>query len=305
MMNKKLFLNKNFTSDGKQRAYVELKNIENLWFNTGTLCNLQCNDCYIESSPTNKNLQYINLLEVKKYIEEIKKYNFGTKFIGLTGGEPFMNPYIIEILKYLLERKFKVLVLSNGMRPIELKFKMLLSLPNLNNLTIRISLDHFSKEYHENIRGHNTWKIVIKNLIWLNKHGFNLNIASKLKINESEENLRDGFYKLFKKTRLNIDSYNKNELILFPIMNYEVAATEITQDCWKILNKNPESVMCFNSRMIVKRKGETNTKVLPCTLITKDKEFELGYDLISAKRKVFLNHPFCSQFCVLGNSSCS
>ena len=51
MMNKKLFLNKNFTSDGKPRAYVELKNIETLWFNTGTLCNLQCNDCYIESSP--------------------------------------------------------------------------------------------------------------------------------------------------------------------------------------------------------------------------------------------------------------
>ena len=81
MMNKKLFLNKNFTSDGKPRAYVELKNIETLWFNTGTLCNLQCNDCYIESSPTNKNLQYINLLEVKKYITEIKKNNLGTKLL--------------------------------------------------------------------------------------------------------------------------------------------------------------------------------------------------------------------------------
>ena len=133
MMNKKLFLNKNFTSDGKKRAYVELKNIENLWFNTGTLCNLKCNDCYIESSPTNKNLQYISLLEVKKYIKEVKKYKFGTKLVGLTGGEPFMNPYIMDILKYLLINKFKVLVLSNGMRPIKLKFKMLLSLPNLNN----------------------------------------------------------------------------------------------------------------------------------------------------------------------------
>ena len=39
-MNKNLFLNKNFTSDGKPRAYIELKNIETLWFNTGTLCNL-------------------------------------------------------------------------------------------------------------------------------------------------------------------------------------------------------------------------------------------------------------------------
>ena len=102
MMNKKLFLNKNFTSDGKPRAYVELRNIETLWFNTGTLCNLKCNDCYIESSPTNKNLEYINLLEVKKYINEITENHLGTKLIGLTGGEPFMNPYITDILRYLL-----------------------------------------------------------------------------------------------------------------------------------------------------------------------------------------------------------
>ena len=58
-----------------------------------------------------------------------------------------MNPYIIDILKYLLENKFKVLVLSNGMRPIEIKFKKLLTLPNLNNLTIRISVDHFKKKF--------------------------------------------------------------------------------------------------------------------------------------------------------------
>ncbi len=305
MMNKKLFLNKNFTSDGKQRAYVELKNLETLWFNTGTLCNLQCNDCYIESSPFNKDLQYINLIEVKKYIEEIKKNNFGTKLIGLTGGEPFMNPYIIDILTYLLKKNFKVLLLSNGMRPIELKFKKLLTLPNLNNLTLRVSIDHFKKKYHENIRGPNTWKKVIKNLIWLNNNGLNLNIASKIQFNDTEEIIRDGFYKLFKKIKLRIDPYNKSQLIIFPIINSKKASIEITQDCWKILNKKPESIMCSNSRMIIKRKNEINTKVLPCTLITKDKDFELGNDLASSKRKVFLNHPFCSQFCVLGNSSCS
>ena len=305
MMNKKLFLNKNFTSDGKPRAFVELKNIENLWFNTGTLCNLQCNDCYIESSPTNKSLQYISLLEVKKYIKEIKKNNLGTKLIGLTGGEPFMNPYIMDILRYLLENKFKVLMLSNGMRPLEIKFKNLLTLPHLNNLTIRISVDHFEKNIHESIRGSNTWTQLIKNLIWLNNNGLNLNIASKINLRESEQKLREGFNKLFKKIKLKIDAFNKSELIIFPLMNYEKVSKEITQDCWKVLNKSPESVMCSNSRMVIKRKDETNTKVLPCTLITKDKEFELGYDLASSQKKVFLNHPFCSQFCILGNSSCS
>ncbi len=305
MMNKKTFLNKNFTSDGKPRAYVKLNKIENLWFNTGTLCNLKCNDCYIESSPTNKNLQYINLKEVKKYIKEIKDNNFGTKYVGLTGGEPFMNPFIIDILDYLLKQKLQVLVLSNGMRPIKLKFEHLLMLSNRNNLTIRISVDHYKKEYHESIRGINTWEKLLENIIWLNDKGFNLNIASKLNNNESEKSLRNGFNKLFKKNKIKINAFDKSELIVFPIMNSKNNTIEITQDCWKILNKSPDNIMCSNSRMIVKRKNEIDTKVLSCTLITKDKAFELGKDLASSEKKVFLNHPFCSQFCVLGNSSCS
>ena len=163
----------------------------------------------------------------------------------------------------------------------------------------------YKRNHHETIRGKNTWKQLFRNLIWLSNNGINLNVASKIKLGESEKTLRDGFYKLFKKIKLNIDAHNKNELIIFPIMDYNKASVEITTDCWAVLNKNPESIMCSNSRMIIKRKNETFTKVLPCTLITKDKEFELGYDLISSKKKVFLNHPFCSQFCVLGNSSCS
>ena len=51
--------------------------------------------------------------------------------------------------------------------------------------------------------------------------------------------------------------------------------------------------------------GLFNTKILACTLVTKHKDFELGKNLKSADKKVYLNHPFCSQFCVLGNSSCS
>ena len=146
---------------------------------------------------------------------------------------------------------------------------------------------------------------MISNIIWLNDKEFNLNIASKLNKNESEESLRNGFNKLFKENQLKINAFDKSQLTVFPIMNSNNNATEITQDCWKILNKNPNNIMCSNSRMIVKRKNEIDTKVLSCTLITKDKEFELGKNLVSSEKKVFLNHPFCSQFCVLGNSSCS
>ena len=72
-----------------------------------------------------------------------------------------------------------------------------------------------------------------------------MNIASKIKPGESENILREGFYKLFKKIKLNIDPYNKNELIIFPIMNYDKASIEITQDCWRVLNKNPRKYYVF------------------------------------------------------------
>lgn len=46
------------TAKGEDRAYVELTELETLWFSTGTRCNLQCKNCYIESSPANNELQY-------------------------------------------------------------------------------------------------------------------------------------------------------------------------------------------------------------------------------------------------------
>ena len=300
-----MFLNKKFTQDNKPRAYIDLYNIETLWFNTGTLCNLSCKGCYIESSPTNKSLEYISYDSVKMYIQEIIKEGCGTKNIGFTGGEPFMNPEIIKMLQYILKLGFNVLVLSNGMRPIELKFKNLLELKDKENLTIRISIDHYTKVEHEKIRGRNTWDKLLKNLVWLENNGFNLNIACRIDERDTEKVAREKFQKLFNKIKINIDASDSKKLILFPNMDQNLTATEITQECWKILNKNPRSIMCSNSRMVVKKSNEIKTKVLACTLITKDKNFELGHRLMKSKKRVYLNHKFCSQFCVLGNSSCS
>jgi hypothetical protein len=35
------------TAAGERRAQVALRTLETLWFNTGTLCNLTCQHCYI------------------------------------------------------------------------------------------------------------------------------------------------------------------------------------------------------------------------------------------------------------------
>ena len=305
MMNKNKFLNKKFTRGGKPRASVKLNSLETLWFNTGTLCNLNCQGCYIESSPYNKSLEYIKFEEVKYYIDEIIKNNIKTTLIGFTGGEPFMNPNIIKILKYVLNTGFKTLVLTNGMRPMKLKFKEILSLPFLQNMTMRVSIDHFLKPAHEKIRGVNTWDDLIQNIVFLKKNNLSVDIASRLEVGEKETDKRQGFKNLFKEIGFSLDAYDQKALILFPPMNINESTAEITEECWKILKKKPDDLMCSSSRMIVKKNGEKNTKVLACTLITKDKNFELGHTLMQSNKTVTLCHPFCSQFCVLGNSSCS
>ena len=108
------FLDPDVTADGKRRASVAFAGLETLWFNTGTLCNLTCGHCYIESSPTNDSLVYLTAAEVGVYLDEIERDRLAVREIGFTGGEPFMNKDIIAMLSDSLERGFRVLVLKTA-----------------------------------------------------------------------------------------------------------------------------------------------------------------------------------------------
>jgi len=85
------FNNLTLTANGKARAFIEAKQLKTLWFNTGTLCNLTCKNCYIESSPTNDRLSYLSFDEYLSFIDEAKEQNFNLTEIGFTGGEPFFK----------------------------------------------------------------------------------------------------------------------------------------------------------------------------------------------------------------------
>src|SRR5262249_29481198 len=80
------------TAKGEPRASVALPRLEPLWSNPGTLCNIPCRNCYIESSPRNDRLAYLTVADIRPYLDEIARENLGTREIGFTGGEPFMNP---------------------------------------------------------------------------------------------------------------------------------------------------------------------------------------------------------------------
>ncbi len=295
------------TLKGEERASVDMGELKTLWFNTGTLCNLECQNCYIESSPKNDRLLYLTKDDVLPYIKEIEENSLPVELIGITGGEPFLNPNIINIIETILRAGHKALVLTNAYKVISRWDKKLLTLNQLfpDKLFLRVSLDHFTKEVHEKERGYNTFLPTLESIGWLISKSFNVSIAGRFLQSESYTEALDGFKSLFKKHEVPL-SLSEDNFVLFPEMDSKNLNTpEITTSCWSILGKGPESLMCSSERMVVKPKGQNKTKVQACTLIPYNKEFELGESLSESSKKVFLNHPFCSSFCVLGGSSCS
>ncbi|WP_299141044.1 radical SAM protein [uncultured Tateyamaria sp.] len=297
------------TAKGEARAKVSLSKPETLWFNTGTLCNISCTNCYIESSPTNDALVYMTANEVSDYLDQLEDRQWNVREIAFTGGEPFMNPAFLDMLGRSLVRGYDVLVLTNAMAPM-MRPKIKDGLVELvetygDKLTFRISLDHHAPHVHDTERGVGTFDKTVAGINWLASIGARLAVAGRIEMAESETEARDGYAALYAKHGWNIDSRDPGMTVLFPEMDARVEVPEITTDCWRILNKHPEAVMCSSSRMVVKRKGASAPAVLACTLLPYDPQFELGETLADAERDVSLNHPHCSKFCVLGGASCS
>jgi uncharacterized Fe-S cluster-containing radical SAM superfamily protein len=301
------FQDPNVTARGEPRAKVAMRGLETLWFNTGTLCNLACANCYIESSPRNDRLAYLSRSEVARYLDEIEADKLPTRLIGFTGGEPFMNTELPGMLEDVLSRGFEALVLTNAMKPMR---RMEVALLDLNvrfkgRLTLRVSLDHYGPAVHEAERGARTWQTTINGLVWLARHGFQLHVAARLLSGEPAEEVRKGFGRLFTTLDIDLDVADPVRLMLFPEMGGAGDVPEITETCWGILGTSPQSVMCASSRMVVKHRGDSNPSVVACTLLPYDRRFELGTTLAEAAGEVSLNHRHCAEFCVLGGAACS
>ncbi|EAR23535.1 radical SAM protein [Nitrococcus mobilis] len=306
LLDPRKFHDPEFTASGERRARVRLKRLDTLWFNTGTLCNLACRNCYIESSPRNDALVYLSHAEVRSYLEEIEREGYGTKLIGFTGGEPFMNPDLPAILEEVLARGFEALVLTNAMKPMIKVSTRLLDIHSRHGarLTMRVSIDHYTQGLHELERGPKSWAPTLTGLRWLIDNGFIVKLAGRLFSGEPEAAVREGFARLFEREGIQLDAHDPAALVLFPEMDARLDVPEITEACWAQLGTAPEAMMCASSRMVIKRKGASQPTVVACTLLPHDLRFELGHTLVESAVEVKLNHPHCAKFCVLGGASC-
>ncbi|MEL6362761.1 MAG: radical SAM protein [Pseudomonadota bacterium] len=301
------FREQKITVEGAPRAHVSFQSLKTLWVNTGTLCNLACTNCYIESTPKNDALVYLTRDELAPFLDEARA--MGCAEVGFTGGEPFLNPEMPVMLEATLAQGFSALVLTNAMTPmmrphIQGALKALGS-KWADRFLLRVSLDHYTAEEHDRERGEGAFEKAMAGIHWLINEGFKVSIAGRSITGEALEIARNGFANLFTRQQIPLDAHAEKDLVIFPEMDAARDTPEISEACWNITGARPDDMMCATSRMVVKRKGAKAPSVLACTLIAYDTAFELGGTLSASTDPVYLNHPHCSRFCVLGGASCS
>jgi predicted phosphodiesterase len=271
---------------------VKLERLETLWINTGTICNLACTKCFMESTPTNDSLVYFPLASLQTILAEAPPT---LAEIDFTGGEPFMNPDILPMLEAALGAGKRVLVLTNAMRPMQRHATALgqLIAAYPGQLSLRVSLDHYLQDRHEALRGPDSFAPTINGLKFLAEAGAALSIASRTPWGETEAMMQAGFTRLFAEHGL-----PAIPLILFPEMDscFSPALPVTDRALTEVPAEKP--LMCRTSRMVVTRKGHTTPSITPCTLLP-DRE------LSTWDEPVTLDHPHCAQFCVYGGASCA
>ncbi|MDD2482696.1 MAG: radical SAM protein [Candidatus Shapirobacteria bacterium] len=96
-------------------------------------CNFNCPMCHVVTSRL-KNMNELSLPDLKKFFDNIAPYS---PSVSLAGGEPLMHPEIIDIIKYLDQKRIVKGLVTNGM----LLEKMAADLINSGLDFLAISLD--------------------------------------------------------------------------------------------------------------------------------------------------------------------
>ncbi|HRK72258.1 MAG TPA: radical SAM protein, partial [Micropepsaceae bacterium] len=251
---------------------------------------------------------YLPLSDLEAALDEAAVRGEPLKEIGFTGGEPFLNPQFGAMLRLCLQRGFRVLVLTNAMKPMmrpHVQAQLMDLVPQRDRIIFRVSLDHFREELHDEERGAGSFAQALLGMRFLAAQGFALAVAGRLKWGDTDAAMRAGFAELFAREGFAIDARDPAALVIFPEMDEKAEVPEITTACWGILKKSPDSLMCAKTRMLVRRKGAAAKSYVSCTLLPYDPQFDMGETLGEASRAVKLNHPHCAKFCVLGGASCS
>ncbi len=273
-----------------QSPLIELSHLDHLWFQvSGTLCNLTCHHCFISCNPKNDSFGYLSLQEVKRRLEE--SVAMGVKEYYFTGGEPFLNREMTEILVETLLYG-PATVLTNGT---VLKDEWLRQLrdaerESLYSLEFRVSLDGFSPESNDPIRGDGTFERAMRGVVQLVEFGFlPIITAARTWPDEDEQQVVGSFVNMLKQA-----GYVRPRLKILPTLHLgaeedrshgyhhgDRVTVEMMQDY------DQSQLVCEHSRIV------TDRGVHVCPILIESPDSVLGSSLQEAAVPFEIRHGAC------------
>lgn len=290
------------TATGEPRGYIQPARLTELWFHTGTTCNLRCPFCLEGSKPGDTRIQPLTLEDIRPFLEEATR--LGVEQFSFTGGEPFVIPEFIAILNLALQYR-PCLVLTNGTEPLYNRFAHVLPLLDAPHpIKFRISIDYPDEARHDAGRGPGNFRRALATLKKLSDSGFSISLARQRDANEDVAAVDERFRDLFAEHGIPRDI----NIVSFPEFQTPFSAgrsPEITESCMTTYHseRSRGDFMCTYTKMVVKKQGRM--RVYACTLVDDDEDYDLGGTLSeSMSARVILKHHRCFS-CFAFGASCS
>ncbi|WP_426415645.1 radical SAM protein [Aestuariirhabdus sp. LZHN29] len=292
----------NYTATGDRRGYIQPYQLRELWFHTGTACNLSCDFCLEGSGPADKRIELIKLDEVRPFMDEALE--LGVEQFSFTGGEPFVARQIVSVLQYAANLR-PCLVLTNATEPLHQRREQLKALLDCQHpVSFRVSLDYPQQAAHDAGRGAGSFQMAIEGMQILQQLGFHLSVARQMTLDEDGAAVEAEYRQLFRRHGLD----ESLRLVAFPDFLPPGASADvpdISENCMTQY-QNEESrrqFMCASSKMVVKKRGKLG--VYACTLVDDDEDYNQGSSLREAlTERVSMKHHRCFS-CFSFGSSCS
>lgn len=290
------------TPDDQPRGFIRPHALDELWFHTGTACNLACPFCLEGSKPGDDRLQLLRFEEVVPFVDEA--LGLGVKQFSFTGGEPFINKDIVRILDYALQYR-PCLVLTNATEPLIKRLKQLEPLRDRPYaLSFRVSLDYPDAARHDAGRGEGMFARALEGLRALHELGFNVSVANQILPALTPDTVSARFSEVFRTAGLPED-LPRIEFPEFHPPGAQGKSPHITERCMTGFHTEEarRSFMCAFSKMIAKSDGRL--QVYACTLVDDDPDYILGQTLTEAMQMaVSMKHHRCYS-CFRHGASCS
>lgn len=269
---------------------LPLAHLDQLWFQVaGTLCNLECRHCFIRCSPHNHTFGFLDLETVRRALEE--SVTLGVKEYYFTGGEPFLHRDMVAILELTLHYG-PATVLTNGTVLKEEWLERLRQAEEASpySLEFRVSLDGFTPELNDSLRGAGTFERILRGIRLLVEHGF-LPIVTVTRTNDEQEeaDLFPGFWQLLRQ-----QGYDRPRIKILPTLRIGAEVKRqrgyhpeerLTPEMMKDYDRN--HLLCHSSRIV------TDRGVFVCPILIEAPGAWMGHTLTEALKPF----PLCYHAC--------